>query len=90
MSILNWLWNDMLHIPDTIGLIGVGITLLAYILLNMRKLNPRNWCYSGLNALGSVLIMYSLYYEWNLAAWIMECTWLIVSIYGVYQALRVK
>jgi hypothetical protein len=76
--------------PQIIGLIGVGITLLAYVLLNLRKLNPREWLYSALNAFGSILIMFSLFYAWNLAAWVMELTWLIVSLYGVYQALRVN
>jgi len=81
---------NMTRVSEVIGLIGVGITLLAYVLLNLRKLNPRHWSYSGLNAFGSVLIMFSLFYQWNLAAWVMELTWLIVSLYGVYQALRVR
>jgi hypothetical protein len=81
---------NMVDLSQIIGLIGVGITLLAYVLLNLRRINPRQWLYSGLNAFGSLLIMFSLFYAWNLAAWVMELTWLIVSLYGIYQALRVK
>lgn len=71
---------------DYIGLVGVLITLLAYLLISMRKMNPIGILYPASNACGSLLIIYSLIYKWNPASWWMEVCWLLISFYGVFQA----
>ncbi len=75
---------------DYVGLIGVLITLLAYLLISIRKMNPIGLSYPASNALGSILIIYSLIYKWNPASWWMEISWLLVSLYGVYQAVKLQ
>lgn len=75
---------------DYIGLLGVFITLLAYLLISMRKMNPIGIYYPSLNAAGSLLIIYSLIYKWNPASWWMEISWLLVSFYGIYQAMKLQ
>lgn len=70
---------------DYIGLIGVAITLIAYFLLNIRKIDPRSWQFPSYNAIGSTLILYSLIYKWNPASWWMEICWLLISLYGVAE-----
>jgi paired small multidrug resistance pump len=78
----------MITFPDVIGLAGVVITLLAYVLLNIHKITARALSYPALNALGSFLVMYSLFYHWNLSAFMMEFCWFLVSIYGMISVLR--
>lgn len=73
---------------DYLGLLGVFITLIAYVLISIRKMNPIGLSYPSLNAIGSLLIIYSLLYKWNPASWWMEISWLLVSLYGVYQAMK--
>lgn len=80
----------MLFLIDLVGLLGVAITLLAYLLLNLHKLSARDISYSIMNAVGSSLVVYSLLYAWNLAAFVMEFIWLLISLYGIYQALSVR
>lgn len=77
-----------LHIPTFIGLLGVIFTLLAYALLQTEKLRAETVLYCLLNILGSVLILYSLYFDWNFSAFIMEGMWLIFSIYGLWRVMR--
>ncbi len=75
--------------PDAIGLAGVMVTLIAYLLLSINKILARSIIYPGLNALGSLLILFSLYYHWNLSAFIMEICWALISVYCMFAMWRV-
>jgi paired small multidrug resistance pump len=73
---------------DYIGLVGVAITLIAYLLLNLRKMKATGWRYPFFNALGSVLILFSLWFKWNPAAWWMEVCWLLISLHSVFYYFK--
>ena len=77
-----------MHFLDCFGLIGVLITLIAYFLLQTERLPSTGICYSLLNTIGSALIIYTLLYHWNLSAFLMEGSWLLLSAYGVIKAWR--
>ncbi len=76
-------------IPDIIGCVGTLIIVVAYALLQARKLEPDGVLYSLLNVTGAVMILVSLYYVWNVAAVVMEVTWLIISAYGLGKGILV-
>ena len=71
-----------------IGSLGAGLVVLAYWALQTGKLNPERGAYSLLNALGSAFILYSLYFEFNLAAFLIEFFWLVISLYGIVKCIR--
>lgn len=73
--------------PNLIGIIGVLMVLTAYLLLQMGKISSNKPFYSLLNLLASCAVVYSLLYEWNLPAFLMELAWVIISGYGLYRAL---
>ena len=79
---------------NVLGVIGVFLVLLAYILLQTDKMKAGWISYSLLNALGSGLILISLYFYWNLASGVIEVAWFIISLYGLikstYKHYRVK
>lgn len=77
-----------LHLPTFIGLLGVIFTLLAYALLQTEKLRAETVFYCLLNIVGSVLILYSLCFDWNISAFIMEGMWLLLSLYGLCRVMR--
>ena len=77
-------------LPDIIGLIGVGLILLAYGALQFQKLDPLNWRYSAMNGLGAALILVSLYFDFNLSAVVIEGAWVLISAYGLWRAWRVR
>lgn len=72
---------------DVIGIIGVVIILISYLLLNMNKLSSANPIYPISNACGSCMIFISLMYDWNLASVVIEAAWISISLYGVYRTL---
>ncbi len=72
-------------IYDLIGSVGVGVIILTYILLQTERLKSETLTYSILNAIGSGMIAFSLIFKFNLAAFIVEILWLVISIYGVIK-----
>ncbi len=77
-------------IATVIGMIGVFVVLLSYILLQLQRIDPYSVSYSFLNFLGSAMVLFSLYFEWNLPAVVIEVVWGFISLYGVYRALFKK
>jgi hypothetical protein len=78
--------TQAIHIvADIIGTVGVLFTLLAYFLLQIDKITSTGRTYSILNVVGALLILYSLYFNWNTPAVIMEVAWLLISIYGLIR-----
>ncbi len=75
---------------DVVGIIGVAIIVATYFLLQSEKINSKGFLYSFLNAFGSLLIMYSLLYNWNLASFVIEIFWILISLYGLRKWYRNK
>lgn len=75
----------MAEIANLIGIAGVIILLLAFFLLQLGKLAAHAYLYSVLNLLGSLMILYSLFYAWNLPAVIIEISWALISIFGIVK-----
>jgi hypothetical protein len=76
------------QLPDLVGMVGVLLLLLAYFLLQTGRLSREILSYSLLNALGSFLILVSLYFDFNLPSAVIELFWLLISIYGVLRCVR--
>ncbi|MGD9593059.1 MAG: hypothetical protein AB7V32_11110 [Candidatus Berkiella sp.] len=70
---------------DVIGIVGVGFTLVAYFLLQIDKISSTGRNYSLLNVVGAIFILYSLYFNWNTPAVVMEFAWFIISLYGLIR-----
>ncbi len=68
---------------DLIGSIGVGLIILTYILLQTEKIRSENLSYSVCNGLGAGLIVFSLIYNFNFSAFVVESLWVLISIYGI-------
>ena len=79
-----------MNIPNLVGLAGVILILIAYFLLVMDKIDSHTYLYTILNLVGSLMIMYSLLYAWNLSAFVMELAWAAVSLYGICKVIKKK
>lgn len=78
----------MALLADMIGLMGVGCILAAYFFLTTGKLHAEQPLYSGLNLVGALLVITSLLWAWNLAAFILEGIWAALSLYKLVQIYR--
>ncbi|MGD9716795.1 hypothetical protein E0765_04845 [Sulfuricurvum sp. IAE1] len=79
-----------LSLTDLIGIFGVVLIVIAYILLQVEKMDARDLSFSLLNAIGALLIIVSLMFDWNLASFLMEFIWLMISLYGILKYFKVR
>lgn len=78
------------HWYDLLGNLGVLLILLAYWYLQRGKLHSNAIFYSLANFTGALFILVSLYFDFNLSAFIIESAWLLISIYGIYRYYFVR
>ena len=75
-------------IPDLIGLMGVILVVYAYFLIQFEKVTVKDIKYSMLNVIGSILIIVSLFFNFNLSSFIIELFWVLISIFGIYRHIK--
>ena len=73
-------------LPDVLGLIGVAMILAAYAGVQSDRLPAADWRFSALNAAGAALILVSLAFAFNLASFVIEVAWLVISLWGLWRA----
>jgi hypothetical protein len=73
---------------DAVGIIGVIMLMVTYLLLQLNKLQSNALAYSLLNAIGALLIIFSLLVNFNLSAFLMEAFWVLISLIGIFRYLR--
>ena len=77
-----------LHWYDVVGLGGTLSILLAFVLLQTRRLSGTGLVYQLLNLFGAAGILVSLFGTFNLSVFLLELAWVIVSLYGIVRSLR--
>jgi paired small multidrug resistance pump len=78
-----FLWHDWA------GSIGVALVLLAFLLLQARKLHGNGLTYQLMNAFGALGVLLSLIFgSFNASAFTMEAAWLLISAYGIVRGWR--
>jgi len=70
---------------DIVGAIGSFMIIIAYLTLQLGKISTETVLYSFINGLGALLILVSLYFNFNLSAFIIEFFWLLISIFGIVK-----
>lgn len=83
-TILNLSWFDFA------GFLGVVVIVAAYLLLQLNRLPSTAPAYSLLNAVGAFLVMLSLLFDFNLAAFLMEAFWFLISLFGLLRPVLAK
>lgn len=72
-------------LPDFFGIVGVLCILIAYAGATSKKLDPARVPALLLNLAGALLILVSLYFDFNLSAVLMEGAWALVAIFGLLR-----
>jgi hypothetical protein len=75
---------------DLGGFLGVVVIVIAYLLLQLNKLQSTAPIFSLLNAIGAFLVMVSLVFDFNLSAFLMEGFWFLISLYGFFRSMFSK
>jgi len=74
---------------DFVGNVGVLVLMIAYLMLQLNKLQ-NGLLYSSLNALGASMIVISLFANFNLSAFMIEVFWILISFVGIFKNLRAR
>ena len=78
-----------LQMADIIGLIGSAIFIGAFAYANIAK-NLNKVIFNALNLAGAALLIFSLWINFNLAAFILEVAWAGIALFGLVAALIKK
>lgn len=76
------------HYYDFIGNLGVALILGSYLLVQLRRLAATGLANVIANGVGAACVLYSLVFDFNLSAFIIEAVWLLISILGLVRILR--
>ena len=68
---------------DIAGLVGSAIIILAYFATQAGWFAVNDPRFAWANLIGAVLIIFTLTIDWNLAAFVMEVFWILISVYGL-------
>lgn len=77
-------------IQDAVGMLGTAMVIVSYLLLQLNRISSDDLVYSLANALGAALILYSLYFDFNLSAVVIESFWVFISMIGVWKYVRAR
>lgn len=77
------------QMADIIGLIGSAIFIGAFAYANIAQ-NLNKVIFNALNLVGAVLLISSLWINFNLAAFTLEVAWAGIALFGLVAALIKK
>ena len=81
---------NSLSLADAIGSLGALVVVAAYFATQMRMMNSNDLAFPVLNLAGSILIVYSLLQNFNLASMLIEGFWILISLIGIVQFFRLR
>lgn len=73
---------------DIAGVLGSALIVGSYLLLQLGRMRADQIAWPVLNGAGAALVMLSLLFEFNLAAFVLECFWLVISVVGLVRIIR--
>ena len=76
---------------DWAGFVGVVLVLLAFLLLQARKLHGNGLTFQLMNVFGALGVMLSLLFgSFNASAFVMEAAWMAIGIFGIVRSARMR
>lgn len=76
--------------PDLVGFVGVAFVVGAYFLSQIGRMDANGPLFPALNGIGAALILFSLFFTFNAASFVIEFFWLLISMVGLARALRAR
>ena len=74
---------------DIVGLIGSAIFIAAFAYANFAQRFDKLW-FNLANLAGALLLLASLWVNFNLAAFVLEVAWGAIALLGIVAALRAR
>jgi hypothetical protein len=75
-----------IDLHDVAGFAGVALLVAAYFANQQRWLRSDDWRFPAANLAGALLILVSLYVDWNFPSVVIEIFWVTISFWGIVKA----
>ena len=75
---------------DWIGILGTSMVLVAFLLLQSRRLHGNGIAYQLLNLFGAGGVLVSLWDRFNPSVFVLELAWVAISAYGIVRSFRAR
>ena len=76
-----------IEIYNIVGFLGTASLIAAYFANQQGWLPSDDWRFPFANLLGAVLILISLFFEWNFPSAVIECFWIAISLWGLGKSV---
>ena len=76
-----------IDLVDAVGLLGSTLFVIAFLYANRAEVLDKRW-FNALNLVGAILLLWSLWHRFNLAAFVLEVVWAGIALVGLVAALR--
>lgn len=84
------MFDILLAIANPVGLVGVALVLIAYFFLSTGRWISDSLQFQCYNLIGAILILYSLWFHWNLSSVVIEIAWITISLVGIFRIISIK
>ncbi len=68
---------------DLVGVAGALLICAAYLAVSVGRVAAEGFTYQGANALGSALLLISLWFRPNPGAIVIEALWLAIALFAL-------
>ena len=75
-----------MQFPDLVGYCGVAFVVGTYFMSQIGKMDSTRALYPAINAVGALLILFSLAHRPNPPSIVIEFFWLAISLVGLARA----
>jgi paired small multidrug resistance pump len=81
---LNLAWYDWIGIAGTVMVLG------GFLLLQAGRVSGTAIPYQLINLFGSGGVLVSLMGKFNMSVFVLELTWMLISVYGIVRTLKAR
>ncbi len=81
---LNLAWYDWIGIAGTVMVLG------GFLLLQAGRISGTSISYQLINLFGSGGVLVSLLGKFNMSVFVLELTWMLISVYGIARTLKAQ
>lgn len=75
---------------DIAGIFGAILVVGAYFLNQIGRLPSESLIFPIVNMIGSSFIVWSLLYDFNAGAFVIEACWVLISLIGIVRHLIIR
>ena len=72
-------------LSNIVCIVGVVLLLIAYFRISTNRMSSQSLSYQLYNLMGASLIIFSLFFNFNLSSFLIEVAWIVISLIGIYR-----